>query len=116
MLRWVYDALFELNVECDFVSADTEDLGRYAMVVVPALYSAPESTLQRLRAFVAGGGHLVSTFKSFVADEHVKVWHDRQPHALTDVLGLTYNQFTRPGRRAPHPARRPGGGRPAPPR
>ena len=66
------------------------------MVVVPALYTAPESTLRRLRAFVDGGGHLVSTFKSFVADEHVKVWADRQPHALTDVLGLTYNQFTRP--------------------
>ena len=96
VLRWVYDALFELNVECDFVSADTEDLGRYAMVVVPALYSAPEATLQRLRAFVDRGGHLVSTFKSFVADEHVKVWHDRQPHSLTGVLGLTYNQFTVP--------------------
>ncbi|MDQ0373378.1 beta-galactosidase [Cellulomonas humilata] len=96
VLRWVYDALFELNVECDFVSADTEDLGRYAMVVVPALYSAPESTLQRLRAFVGDGGHLVSTFKSFVADEHVTVWNDRQPHSLTGVLGLTYNQFTVP--------------------
>ena len=96
VLRWVYDALFELNLECDFVSPDTEGLDRYTMVVVPALYTAPESTLTRLREFVDGGGHLVSTFKSFVADEHVKVWADRQPHGLTDVLGLTYNQFTRP--------------------
>jgi hypothetical protein len=31
-----------------------------------------------------------------VADEHVKVWSDRLPHALTDVFGLTYNQFSRP--------------------
>jgi beta-galactosidase len=31
-----------------------------------------------------------------VADEHVKVWSDRLPHALTDVFGLTYYQFTRP--------------------
>jgi beta-galactosidase len=96
VLRWVYDALFELNLECDVVSPDAEGLDRYAMVVVPALYTAPESTLHRLRDFVDGGGHLVSTFKSFVADEHVKVWADRQPHGLTDVLGLTYNQFTRP--------------------
>ena len=109
VLRWVYDALFELNLECDFVSPDTDGLDRYAMVVVPALYTAPESTLRRLRDFVDGGGYLVSTFKSFVADEHVKVWADRQPHGLTDVLGLTYNQFTRPGRRGAHPARRPGG-------
>ena len=32
VLRWVYDALFELNLGCDFVSPDTEDLDRYAMV------------------------------------------------------------------------------------
>ena len=31
-----------------------------------------------------------------MADEHVKVWSDRLPHALTDVFGLTHNQFTRP--------------------
>ncbi|MGN8244750.1 beta-galactosidase [Cellulomonas soli] len=96
VLRWVYDALFDLNVEVDFVSPDEQDLGRYAMVLAPALYSAPESTLHRLRDFVAGGGHLVTTFRSAVADEHVKVWHDAQPHSLTDTLGLTYNQFTLP--------------------
>ena len=108
VLRWVYDALFELNLECDFVSPDTEDLDRYAMVVVPALYTAPESTLRRLRDFVEAGGHLVSTFKSFVADEHVKVWADRQPHALTDVLGPHLQPVHPPGRRGAHPARRPG--------
>jgi beta-galactosidase len=96
VLRWVYDALYDLNVECDFVSADTKDLGRYAMVVIPALYSAPESTLKRLHHYVDNGGYLVSTFKSAVSDEHVKVWPDRQPHSLTDVLGFTYNQFTLP--------------------
>ena len=28
--------------------------------------------------------------------QHVKVWSDRLPHTLTDVFGLTHNQFTRP--------------------
>ena len=87
VLRWVYDALFELNVEVDFVSADTADLGRYAMVVAPALYSAPESTLTRLREHVEAGGHLVTTFRTAVADEHVTVWHDRAPHGLTGRSG-----------------------------
>ena len=34
--------------------------------------------------------------RSFVTDDEVTVWHDRAPHNLTDVFGMTYNQFTRP--------------------
>ncbi|MFF2053181.1 beta-galactosidase [Leifsonia sp. NPDC058194] len=96
VLRWVYDALFALNVEVDFVHAESEDLDRYALIVAPALYSAPESTLGRLRAYVAGGGRLFSTFRTAVADENLEVWHDRAPHLLTEVFGVTYNQFSTP--------------------
>ncbi|RBP99051.1 beta-galactosidase [Bifidobacterium xylocopae] len=98
VVRRVYDALFDLNVECDFVptSAAPEELSRYAMLLTPSLYSAPESTLEVLRGFVHQGGYLLSTVRSFVADEYLKVWHDRAPHQLTEVFGMTYNQFTRP--------------------
>lgn len=96
VLRWVYDALFDLNVEVDVVPFDSTDLDRYDLLITPALYSTPESTLRALREYVAGGGHLVSTFRTGVADEHLQVWHDRAPHLLTDVFGITYNQFSRP--------------------
>lgn len=98
IVRSVYDALFELNVECDMVptTASAAKLSSYSMVITPALYSAPESTLQNLRTFVHDGGHLVSTLRSFVTDENVTVWTDRAPHALTDVFGMTYSQITRP--------------------
>ncbi|PJM74484.1 beta-galactosidase [Bifidobacterium simiarum] len=98
VVRRVYDALFELNVECDFIPVDApaRKLAQYEMIVTPALYCAPESTLAALRGFVEAGGHLVSTLRSFVTDDEVTVWHDRAPHMLTDVFGLTYNQFTRP--------------------
>ena len=100
VVRRVYDALFELNIECDFISdeADQSQLGRYAMVVVPALYSTNEDTLKALADYVRQGGHLVATLRSFVADENLKVWHDKAPHLLTDVFGIDYNQFTRPGK------------------
>ncbi|PWG66311.1 beta-galactosidase [Bifidobacterium callitrichidarum] len=103
IVRRVYDALFQLNVECDFlpVDAPTERLAQYAMIITPALYCTPEETIARLRGFVAGGGHLVSTMRSFVTDDEVTVWHDRAPHGLTDVFGLSYNQFTRPKGRVP---------------
>ena len=100
VVRRVYDALFELNIECDFISdkADQSQLGRYAMVLVPALYSSNEDTLKALADYVRQGGHLVATLRSFVADENLKVWHDKAPHLLTDVFGIDYNQFTRPGK------------------
>ncbi len=100
VVRRVYDALFELNIECDFISdkADRYQLGRYAMVLVPALYSSNEDTLKALADYVRQGGHLVATLRSFVADENLKVWHDKAPHLLTDVFGIDYNQFTRPGK------------------
>lgn len=98
VVRNVYDALFELNVECDFIPSDApaERLASYEMIVTPALYCASQETTDRLRAFVENGGHLVSTMRSFVTDDEVTVWHDRAPHNLTDVFGMTYNQFTRP--------------------
>ena len=100
VVRRVYDALFELNIECDFISdkADRSQLGRYVMVLAPALYSTNEDTLKALADYVRQGGHLVATLRSFVADKNLKVWHDKAPHLLTDVFGIDYNQFTRPGK------------------
>lgn len=98
VVRRVYDAFFELNVECDIVPDDAgaDRLSQYSMIVVPTLYCASDATMSDLRQFVSGGGHLVATFRSFVTNEEVKVFHDEAPHHLTDVFGVTYNQFTTP--------------------
>ncbi|MDO4900684.1 beta-galactosidase [Actinomyces sp.] len=98
VVRWVYDALFDLNIEVDVVPADAplERLQRYDLLVVPALYSAPQSTIDALRAYATGGGSLITTFRTAVADENVQVWSDRQPHGLSGLLGLGTDQFTRP--------------------
>ncbi len=98
VFRWIHDALFDLNIGCDIVPPDAsvELLSRYDLLVTPALYVASQSTLDSLRDYVAQGGCLVSTFRSFVADEDVTVWADRAPHSLRDVMGMGYSQFTRP--------------------
>lgn len=98
VLRAIYDALFALNVEVDMVPADTSaiTLAQYALVITPALYVASNSTIEQLTQYVERGGHLLSTMRSFVTNEHVTVWHDTAPHALADVFGMSYNQFTRP--------------------
>lgn len=95
ILRTFCDALYKLNIEYDLVYKD-DPIEKYTLVLVPALYSATEDTIARLKAYVQGGGHLLATFKSFVADEEIKVYHDLQPHNMTDCLGLSYQLFTIP--------------------
>ena len=96
VVRWVYNALYRMNVECDFVWPESENLSQYKVVFVPALYAAPESTLQRLNRYVEAGGTLAVTFKSGFANENVKVYADAQPHILKSALGISYDQFTFP--------------------
>ena len=98
IVRLMYDALYQMNIECDFLppEATAADMNRYKMIVAPALYAAPEDLLERLNGYVRDGGYLVTTFKSGFADEHVKVYHDAQPHVLREAVGVTYQQFTFP--------------------
>lgn len=96
IVRWLYDALYKMNVECDFVWPESEKLEQYKAIVVPALYAAPDSLLKKLNAFVENGGSLLATFKTAFANENVKVSHEVQPHILKDCLGIRYHQFTIP--------------------
>ena len=96
VVRWVYSCFYEMNIECDIVDEDAICLADYQMVVTPALYSVKESFLVDLKEFVARGGVLLSTFKSFVSNEYLTVFHDKQPHILHECFGVSYNQFTEP--------------------
>lgn len=96
VVRYVYDQLYKLNVECDFLWPETESFAQYDLLVVPALYAAPEALLQKINDYVAAGGHLFTTFKTGFTDENLKVFHDSQPHILDQCLGISYSHFTFP--------------------
>ncbi len=96
VVRWIFDALYERNIECDFVSDRETELSGYDVLFVPALYSAPEECLERIRSFAEQGGCVVATFKSAFTNENVKVWHDVQPHLLRFAFGVHYHEFTVP--------------------
>lgn len=96
VVRWIYDALYRMNIECDMVWPETENFDQYKMLVVPALYAAPDSLLEKLNAYVANGGTLVATFKTAFANENIKVSHETQPHILHNCMGIKYQQFTFP--------------------
>ncbi len=98
--RAYYDALYEQNIECDILDVEAlkDSTLDYKMIVTPALYVATEETISILRRFVEEGGVLLSSFKSFFVDENVQVRQAKQPYNLTDVFGMYYQQFTRPGK------------------
>ena len=96
VVRWIYDALYHLNVECDFVWPESENFSDYKAIIVPALYTASDELLDKLNCYVENGGYLVATFKTGFANENVKVSHEVQPHLLSKCLGVKYHQFTFP--------------------
>ena len=96
VVRWLYDTLFKMNVECDFVWPESDNLDQYKAIFVPALYAAPDELLEKLKQYTANGGTLVTTFKTAFANENVKVSHEMQPHILSNCFGISYQQFTFP--------------------
>ena len=100
VVRWMYEALFKLNIGVDFIYADSlpegADLSRYQLIAVPALYAAGEGLLKTLLKYEEQGGVLVGSFKTAFADENIKVYHDEAPHILSKAFGVSYSQFTNP--------------------
>lgn len=113
IFRMVFDACYRLNLECDVLHADDlmehmlgsslhpqssvcSLLEKYELIITPAMYSAPAQLLYALKNYVAAGGHLLSTFKTGFSNEHLKIYHDKQPHLLHECFGMYYQQFTVP--------------------
>ncbi len=94
--RWFADALHEMNVEYDVVSSGDDHLSNYKVLIVPALYCASTKLKNRLIKYTKNGGHLVASFKSFFADENLKISCEQQPSGMTECFGMTYDQFTNP--------------------
>lgn len=96
IVRMMYDELYKMNIECDFVNPSSENFEDYQMLIVPALYTASDSLLERLNEFVLNGGHIVYTFKSGFSDEQVKVRTTHQPGIIHQACGIYYSMFVEP--------------------
>ena len=103
ILRWMYNACYKMNLETDIVykddiiDMDSEELvKKYPLLIAPSLYSATTELIDSLRKYVEKGGNLVLGFKSLVADEELKIYPDALPYNMTDMVGGSYDQFTRP--------------------
>ena len=94
VLRQMYNALYDLNVEPDFVPAGDTNLSPYKVLLVPPLYSASDTVLRQISEYVKGGGQAVVSFKSGFTDEHSTVRDVMAPGPLREACGFHYQEFT----------------------
>ena len=108
ILRQMYNALYDLNIEPDFVPASAADYSRYKVLLIPPLYSASDEILTRIANYVRNGGAVVMAFKSGFTDEHSTVRDVLAPGPLRQAAGVHYQEFTslaEPVRLSPDPYR-----------
>ena len=97
VVRWIYDTLYRMNVECDVVDIHALNPSDYKMIITPALYCISEENSRKLLEFVAEGGVLFSSFRSFYADEKGSVYDAPHPYNLTNAFGMEYSMITQAG-------------------
>ena len=93
VIHQMYNSLYELNIEPDFVSPES-DFSAYSVLVIPPLYSASDAVLTRISEFVRAGGNVVMAFKSGFTDEHATVRDVLAPGPLRGAAGFHYQEFT----------------------
>ena len=69
-------ALYEMNVECDILYDRETDWSGYSLLIFPQLYCASDALIGRVRAFVSGGGVILSTYRSFFSNDDLKIYSD----------------------------------------
>jgi beta-galactosidase len=94
VLSQMWNALYDLNVEADFVQAGNGDVSRYKLLMVPPLYSVSDAVLRQIAEYVKAGGHVVMAFKSGFTDEYSTVRHVMAPGLLREAAGFHYQEFS----------------------
>jgi len=82
-----YRPLWARGVPVDVVDMD-QALDGYRLVIAPMLYMVRPGVAERIERFVEGGGTLVTTYWSGIADENDRVFAGGFPGPLRAVLGV----------------------------
>jgi beta-galactosidase len=93
VLRQLHRAAFRLNIGVDFVFTENADFTGYDLLLVPPLYVASDSILNKISDFVKNGGHVIMTPKSGFCDENSVVRHIKAPGPLREAAGFSYQEF-----------------------
>ena len=91
-LKPMHEALYKQNVETDIILPQ-DDFSKYELLVVPPLYIASDSLLERINTYVRNGGHVLMAMKSGFANEHNAVRATLAPGPLRKAAGFHYQEF-----------------------
>jgi beta-galactosidase len=89
-----YRALYRRNVLVDFVEPSREDLNGYRVLFAPSLMLLDDRLERKLRSYVEGGGVLIATPRTGAKDWNNNVVDKPLPGALSDVFGVTVEEYT----------------------
>jgi beta-galactosidase len=84
--------LWRAGITTDFRQS-TDDLSGYRMVLAPVQYLISDEGAANLRRYVEGGGHLVVTYFSGIADVNDHIRLGGYPGAFTELLGVRIEEF-----------------------
>ncbi|MGQ9596129.1 MAG: beta-galactosidase [Thermoproteota archaeon] len=90
----IYRALYNENVLVDFVDPLHDDLSRYHVLFVPSLMLLSDELEDALRSYVSGGGILIATPRTGAKDWSNNVVDKPLPGKLSDVFGVTVEEYT----------------------
>ncbi|MBO4206777.1 beta-galactosidase, partial [Micromonospora echinofusca] len=88
----VHRSLWRAGFGCDVVLPG-DPLDGYALLVLPALYLTSDDTARWVREWVHGGGHLLVSYLSGIADGYGRIRLGGYPGAFRDVLGVRVEEF-----------------------
>jgi len=88
-----YRAFFDARAQTAIVHP-AQDIGRFRVLVVPALYVADDALLERLITYASDGGHLLLTFRGGYADEFARARWQRAPGVLRSAVGAGYSEYS----------------------
>ncbi|TCN44540.1 beta-galactosidase [Kribbella orskensis] len=91
-VRAAHRQLWSLGVSADFAHP-TGDLSRYRAVIVPSLYLVSDEAAAAINRYAEGGGQLLVTSLSGIADATSQIRLGGYPGAFRDVLGLRVEEF-----------------------
>lgn len=92
LVRGWYRPLYEAGVSVDFVSPSS-DLAAYKVVIVPSLFTASTTSIEKLAAFGESGGTLLVTFQTAITDESGQLTPSGYLGALAGTLGVRIDEF-----------------------